>query len=197
MYLEFVTKRLPGQLTFHKQLKSLKMEENQPKIGKFAWTFGLLLGLASVVFSLMLYFAEMHYEQSWPVRIIGIILTVAAIVLATIQFKKANSGLLSISEALKLGAGIGLVGGIIALAFYWLLTNVIEPDFMDKAMAIAKVNALEANPKMTDEQWAQGVEMQKKFAWLAYPIGIIIQVVLGLIIGLFTGLIMKKQKNVF
>ena len=173
------------------------MEENQPKIGKFSWTYGLILGLASVAFSLMLYFAELHYEQSWSVRIIGILLTIGAIVFATIQYKKANSGLLSISEALKIGAGIGLVGGIIALAFYWLLTNVIEPDYMDKAMAIAKVDAFAKNPKMTDEQWAQGVEMQKKFAWLAYPIGIIIQVVMGLIIGLVTGLIMKKQKNAF
>lgn len=171
------------------------MEENLPKTGKFAWTYGLLLGLASIVFSLMLYFAELHYEQSWTVRIIGIILIVGAIILATAQFKRANGGFLSISEALKLGAGIGLVGGIIGMAFYWVLTNVIEPDFMDKAMAIAKVNAFADNPKLTEEQWAQGVEMQSKLAWLAYPIGIIIQVVMGLIIGLFTGLVMKKQKN--
>ncbi|GAB5472784.1 MAG: hypothetical protein Mars2KO_08830 [Maribacter sp.] len=171
------------------------MEENLPKTGKFAWTYGLLLGLASIIFSLMLYFAELHYEQSWSVRIIGIILTVIAIFLATSQFKKANGGLLSLSQALKLGAGIGLVGGIIALAFYWVLTNVIEPDFMEKAMAIAKVQAFADNPKLTEEQWAQGMEMQGKIAWLAYPIGIILNVVIGLIIGLFTGLILKKGKN--
>lgn len=173
------------------------MEENQPKIGKFSWTYGLLLGLAGIVFSLMLYFAEMHYEQSWTVRIISIILMIAAIGLAVSQFKKANGGYLQISDALKLGAGIGVVSGIIGMAFYWILTNVIEPDFMDNAMAIAKIDAFAKNPKLTDEQWAQGVEMQKKFAWLAYPIGIIISVLLGLVIGLVTGLIMKKQKDVF
>ena len=141
------------------------MEENQPKIGKFSWTFGLILGLAGVIFSLMLYFAEMHYEQTWTVRIVGIALTIAAIVFATIQFKKANSGLLSISEALKIGAGIGLIGGIIGLAFYWLLTNVIEPDFMDKAMAIAKIEAFQKNPKLTNEQWAKGVARNYKKLW--------------------------------
>ncbi len=171
------------------------MEENQPKIGKFSWTWGIILGLAGIVFSLMLYFAEMHYEQSWTIRIISILLILGAVIIATSQYKKANSGLLSISEALKLGAGIGLVGGIIGMAFYGLLTNVIEPDFMDKAMAIAKIDAVAKNPNMTDEQWAQGVEMQKKFAWLAYPIGIIINVIMGLVIGLLTGLVMKKQKN--
>lgn len=169
------------------------MEENQPKIGKFSWTFGLILGLASVAFSFILYTMEMHYEQGWSVRIIGMLMIIAAIVMAVIQFKKANSGFLKLSDALKLGAGIGLVGGILSLAFYALLTNVIEPDFMDKAMEIAKVKTFEENPKITEEQWQQGVEMQKKFAWLAYPIGILFNVVIGLIIGLVAGLIMKKQ----
>lgn len=173
------------------------MEENLPKTGKFAWTYGLLLGLASIIFSLMLYFAELHYQQSWSVRVIGILLTIAAIVMATLQFKKANKGFLSISQALKLGAGIGLVGGILALAFYWVLTNVIEPDFMEKAMEIARVQAFKDNPKLTDEQWAKGVEMQEKIAWLVYPIGVIINVVMGLIIGLVAGLILKKEKDAF
>lgn len=171
------------------------MEENRPKTGKYALNYGLLLGGVSIIFSLMLYSVEMHYEQTWTVRIIALALAVTAIVLATIQFKKSNSGFLSLSEAMKLGTGIALVGGILSLAFYWLLSNVIEPDFMDKAMEIAKVSAFENNPKITEEQWAQGVEMQKKFAWLAYPIGIIINIVMGLVIGLITGLIMKKQEN--
>ncbi len=170
------------------------MEQNQPKIGNYSWTFGLLLGLASVVFSFMLYTMEMHYEQSWPVQVIGILLTAVAIVIAASQFKKANDGYLKVSEALKLGMGIGLVSAVIGLIYYALLTNVIEPDFMDKAMDIAKVKALEENPKITDEQWQQGVEMQKKFAWLAYPFILIFSIIIGLVIGWITGLVMKKQK---
>lgn len=173
------------------------MEENQPTIKKISWTFGIILGLVSIVFSLMLYSVDMHYEQSWTVRIISTLLMIAAIVFATVQYKKENSGFLTLSEALKLGTAIGVISGIITLAFFWLLTNVIEPDYMEKAMEIAKVGAFEANPKMTDEQWSQGAEMQEKFAWLAYPIGIIINIIFGLIIGLVTGLIMKKEKNSF
>ncbi len=170
------------------------MEENQPKIGKFCWTYGLLLGVAGIVFSVMLYSMDMHYEQGWEIRIIGTLLMIAAIVLGTIQFKKANSGYLTIANALKLGAGIALVGGILSIVYYALLTNVIEPDFMDKVMEIAKVKTFEENPNLTEEQWNQGVEMQKSFAWIAYPAIIIINVGIGLVIGLVTGLIMKKQK---
>ncbi len=170
------------------------MEQNQPKVGKFSWTFGLILGLASVAFSFMLFTMEMHYEQSWPVQAIGILMTAIVIVIATSQFKKANSGYLKVSEALKLGMGIGLVSAIIGLMYYAILTNVMEPDFMDKAMDIAKVKALEDNPRITDEQWQQGADMQKKFAWLAYPFILIFSIILGLVIGWITGLIMKKQK---
>lgn len=170
------------------------MEVNQPKIGKFSWTYGLLLGAASVAFSVMLFTMDMHYEQGWAVRIIGLVLMLAAVLLGIIQYKKANSGFLIISDGLKLGAGIGLVSAILALIWYALLTNVIEPDFFDKSMEIAKVKVLEDNPKMTDEQWNQGVEMQKSFAWLAYPFVIIINIIIGLVIGAIAGAVMKNPR---
>lgn len=170
------------------------MEENQPKIGKFSWTFGLLLGLATIAFSVMLYSMDLHYEQGWGVRSINLVLMVAAIILAIIQYKKANSGFLKIVEGVKLGAGIGLVAAILGLIWYALLTNFIEPDFFDKSMEIAKVKVLEDNPQMTDEQWDQGVEMQKKFSWMAYPIVIILNIIIGLIIGVIVGAIMKNKR---
>lgn len=170
------------------------MEENEPKIGKFTWTYGLLLGLVSVIFGVMLYSADLHYEQGWEIRTIGIVLTIAAIVVGVIQYKKANNGYLKIVHGLKLGAGMALVAAILGLLWYALLSNVIEPDFLDKSMDIAKVKVMEENPKMTDEQWNQGVEMQKKFAWMAYPAILIINVITGLVIGLIVGLILQKQR---
>lgn len=173
------------------------MEENQPKYGKFIWTYGLLLGLVSIAFGVILFSMDMHYEQGWDVRIIGLVVTIAAIVLGIAQYKKANSGYLKIIDGLKMGAGIGLVGGMLSLLWYAILTNVIEPDFMDKAMAIAKVKAFDENPKLTEEQWAQGMEIQKQFAWVTYPIVLIFNVIVGLVIGLIAGLILKKQKPAY
>ncbi|HET8737480.1 MAG TPA: DUF4199 domain-containing protein [Pricia sp.] len=173
------------------------MEENQPKTGKFIWTYGSLFGLVGIAFAVILFSMDLHYEQGWDVRIIGTLLMVGAIVWGTFEFKKANAGYLKIVDAIKIGVGIGLIGAIFSLVWYALLTNVIEPDFMDKAMEVAKVKAFEENPNITEEQWAQGVEMQKKFAWVGYPIAIIINMLLGLIIGLIVGLIMKKQKPAY
>ncbi|MAU16369.1 MAG: DUF4199 domain-containing protein [Muricauda sp.] len=170
------------------------MEEQQPKTGKFALNYGLLLGAVFIVFGVMLYTQKMHYETSTAIIVISIVLMAAAIFVAVNAFKKANGGYLTISEALKVAVGVALVATILSLAYQYVLTNFIEPDFMDKAMEIAKPKAMAQNPSLTEEQWEQGVEMQKSFAWIQYPVGLIMNSVIGLILGLITGLILKKSK---
>ncbi len=173
------------------------MEENTPKIGKYSLNYGLLLGLVGVVFGVMLYMQELHYEQNWSVFGISVLLTLLAIILGVSAYKKANGGYLKLVDALKIGTGIAVVSTIVSLLFQYVLTTFIEPDFMDKALEIAKASTFEKNPNLTEEQWQQGVEMQKKFAWLRYPIGLIMFTLIGLILGLFVGLAMKKDKPAY
>ncbi|MHA7864632.1 DUF4199 domain-containing protein [Flagellimonas marinaquae] len=170
------------------------MEEQQAKTGKFALNYGLLSGLVAVVFGVMLYTQKMHYETSTPIIIISIVILAAIVFFAINAYKKANGGYLTITEALKVGVGVALVSAIISLIYQFVLTNVIEPDFMDKVMEIAKPKAMAQNPNMTEEQWEQGVEMQKSFAWIQYPVLLIMNAVLGLILGLISGLILKKSQ---
>ncbi|SNR42947.1 Protein of unknown function [Maribacter sedimenticola] len=173
------------------------MEENQPKTGKFALNYGLVTGIIGVIFGIMLYIMDMHYEQGAAVQITQTLILAAGIVMAIIQFKKTGNGLLSISEALKVGAGVALIAAIVGLLYFFLLSNVIEPDYLDKVYEIGKVKAMADNPSLTEEQIDQGIEMQKGFAWVMYPIGLIINVVIGLIIGLITGLILKKEEAAY
>ncbi|MCP4976041.1 MAG: DUF4199 domain-containing protein [Maribacter sp.] len=173
------------------------MEENQPKTGKFALNYGVLLGVVSVIFGLMLFSMDMHYDQGWAIRGINLALAFAAIIFGISQFKKANDGFLTISQALKLGTGIALIAGIIVLIYFFLLSNVIEPDYMDKMFEIGKAKAMTDNPNLTEEQVDQGIEMQKSFAWVAYPIILIMNIIIGLVFGLISGLIMKKQKPTY
>ncbi|MBD1261141.1 DUF4199 domain-containing protein [Maribacter polysiphoniae] len=173
------------------------MEQNEPKTGKYALNFGVLLGVVSVVFGLMLFSMDMHYDQGWAIRGISLVLTVAAIFLGIFQYKKANGGYLTISEALKIGTGIALIAGIIGLIYFFLLSNVIEPGYMDKMYEIGKVQAMADNPNLTEEQIDQGIEMQKGFAWLTYPFILIMNIIIGLVLGLISGLILKKQKPAY
>lgn len=171
------------------------MEGNQPKIGSYALKFGLIAGAIGLVFGVMLFFQKMHYEQSTAITVINISILFAVVAFCVNQFKKDNDGYLKLGESLKLGTGVALIAAVLGLLWYFLLSNdIIEPGYMDKAMEIAKETQMEKNPQMTDEQWEQGVEMQKKFMWMAYPIGLIFNAILGLVAGLVFGLIMRKDR---
>lgn len=169
-------------------------EQPQVKPTKYILNYGLLLGLVSVVFSLMLYFQGLHYEQTAAINAIGFVILFAMVLVTLFQFRKANGGFLSLGQAIKIGTGVAVVGALIGIVYFLLLSNVIEPDYMDKVNEIAKAKAFENNPNLTQEQWDQGMAMQEKFRWIFYPIIIIIQAILGLISGLIGGLIFKKAK---
>lgn len=173
------------------------MEENQPKTGNFAWKYGALAGAAVVVFSLMLYSMDMIYQQNMAISLIPFVLVATGIVLAIVQFKSDSLGFLSLSDALKIGTGVGVVAGIISVLYILILSNVIEPDYMDNMFAAQRETVMAENPKITAEQMDQGIEMQKKFAWVGYPVALIMYALFGLIVGLITGLILKKQKPAY
>ena len=173
------------------------MEENKLKTRKYSLQFGLIAGLVGVIFGVMLFTMDMHYERSFAIQAVQFGILAVFIVIAIIQFKKANGGFLKLGQAVKLGAGVGLIAAIIGTIYFLVLSNVIEPDYMAKASEIAKVEAFESNPKLTQEQWDQGMEMQEKFFSVFLAVGVIFSALFGLIVGLITGLITKKEQPAY
>lgn len=173
------------------------MEELQLKTRTFSLKFGVLFGVFSIVFSFMLYSADMQYENGALVQIIQYSLLATAVILGIYQFKKANGGFLSIVEGMKIGTLAAFIGAVIAVIYFYVFANFIQPDFLDNMFEIQKQQAMAANPSLTEEQMNQGIEMQKKFAWIWYPGVVIIYTIFGFIVGLITGLIMKKEKPAY
>lgn len=171
------------------------MEENQPKTGKFALTYGLILGVISVIYAFMLYSMDMHYQGGMAVFLISIGLSLAALIIAMIQFKKANNGFMSFAQALKVGVGVCLVGGIIGIIFNQLMSNVIDPEMMSKAMEYQR-NELMESTALTTEQIDAQLEMGAKFQTplMQVLIGLIFSIVLGFILSLIPALVLKKQE---
>ncbi len=170
------------------------MEENEVKTKKFTVQYGLLGGLVGVVFGIMLFSMDLHYDRSAAIQGIQFGILGVFVVIGILQFKKANGSYLTIKQALKIGAGIGLIAALIGTVYFLILSNVIEPDYLEKAGEISKVQAFEDNPRLTQEQWDQGMEIQKKFFPILLAIGLIMSALFGLVIGLITGLIAKKDK---
>jgi hypothetical protein len=169
------------------------MEANPPKTGKFSLNYGLILGGLGVIFGLMLFLSDAHTSQSPVNSIISIAMSIGVIFWGILNFRKANDGYLSIKEALKLGAGIALIAGIITILWTVLLSNVLDPDFPSKIMDARLAEAAETT-NLTPEQLQQQKEMGLKFWWFGYPVILVVNIIIGLVIGLVGGLIFKKAQ---
>lgn len=172
------------------------MEEINPKTGKFALNYGLLLGGISMIFAFMLYTADMHYQGGIAVMLISIALSLAALIVAMIQFKKANNGFMTFGQALKIGVGVCLIGGIIGIIFNQIMSNVIDPDMLAKAMEFQKNQLLETT-SMTAEQVDAQMEMGKTFSTPTMQIvfGLIFSLLVGFVLSILPALVLKRNEN--
>lgn len=172
------------------------MEEQQPKTGKFSFNYGLILGGISVIFGVMLYTQELHTSQSPALMVVGIVMAAVVTFLGISAFKKANGGYLTLTEALKIGAGVALIAGIIGVLYNIVLVNYIDPDAPSKIMD-ARLGPSLMNGEITQEQFDMQKEQSLKFWWMGYPVLLIINILIGLALGLITGLILKKAKPAY
>ncbi|MCQ0111256.1 Protein of unknown function [Zhouia amylolytica] len=170
------------------------MENTQPKTGKFALRFGLILGAISIVFSLMLFSLDMHYEQNTAAGIIGIVIMAAVVSIAIFQYRKANNNVLTLSQALKVGIGVALIAGVIGVIYQYLLVNVIDASFMEKFAEMQRAKLTEMG-KFTSEEIDKQIEASKNYFWIGYPIALIMSLFFGFIVSLIAGLIMKKAPS--
>ncbi|WP_224483290.1 DUF4199 domain-containing protein [Robertkochia aurantiaca] len=171
------------------------MENNQPKTSKYALNYGMLLGLISIVFFLILYFMDLHYQGGIPVLVVSLVIQLGVILAALRAFKTANGGYMSLAEGLKIGVGLCLIGGIIGIIFSQILANVIDPDMMQKQLEIARADM--ADRGLNQEQIEAQMEMAKKFQkpWIQAAFALIGSLFFGFILTLIPALVMKKSES--
>jgi len=174
------------------------MEGNQTTTGKLALKYGLILGLLGIVFNLMLYSQDLHYQIDLTRLLvnvgIGLAFVLGGSIFAMKEFKKANDGFMSFGQGLKIGVGLSLISGIIATIFGFILAEVIDPEMQEKAITFAVESMRDAG--MTEEQIDQRMEGQREPNYpLQIGVGLIFSIVLGFIGSLIPALVLKKQED--
>jgi len=172
------------------------MEDQQKPTNKTALNYGVYLGIASILISVILFALGKQYEQDWKNGVISFVIMTTIIALGIKKFKELNGGFLTLGQGLKTGIAIALIGGVISIIYTLIFMNFIEPDFMEKSMELARQKMLD-NPNLSEEQMEQAIEMQKKFSGPAMiaAFGLIWTLFLGFIISLISSLIMQKKEN--
>ncbi|MET2984416.1 DUF4199 domain-containing protein [Aureibaculum conchae] len=172
------------------------MENQQKPTKNIALNYGLILGVASILLSVIIYAMGMAYKQDWKTGSISFIITIVVIILGIKKYKEANNGFLSLGQGLKTGVGIALIGAVIGIAYTLIFINVIEPDFMEKTLEISRQKMLE-NPNLSEDQIDQGLEMQRKFSSPAIiaAVGLVWSLFIGFVVSLIASLVMKRTEE--
>ena len=166
----------------------------QPK--KVIINYGMILGIISVFLSVIAYVTNTHLQPHWSVMVIGMLVFIAVLVYGIKAFKKQNSGFLSIGQALKVGIGIALIAALLGALWMLLLTNVLEPDYMEQVSEVQREQMMERFPDMSEAQMEQAMEMNAKFSspWITIASSIVVNLFIGFLVALIVGAIMKQKR---
>ena len=162
----------------------------------FILTYGGILGALSAVFSFMLYTMDMHYQGGTMVTIVSVILSVALYAVGMFQYRNANSGLMTFWQGVKIGVGIALISGIIVVLFNLILTRVIDPETMSKAMNFQREQLIE-NTDLTLEQIDAQLAAMQQFQTPAIQaaFGLLFSVIFGFLLSLLPAAILRKSEE--
>ncbi|AUC84876.1 DUF4199 domain-containing protein [Polaribacter sp. ALD11] len=169
--------------------------ENQVNSKGFIVNNGVILGVASVIFALVLYATGNHLKPHWSASVINAIIFIGTIIYGIKQYKAANNGFLSWGQGVKVGVGVAIVGGLILVIYNYLFTNFIEPDFMQQMMDIQNQAFLDQG--MSEEQVEAANQMGKAFQgpFLLAALGIISYAIGGFVVAAIAAAIMKKSEE--
>ena len=176
------------------------METKNVNFLSIALRNGILLGLASVAFTVLLYITDFLYTDSTLLAVItwliNIAISVVFIVMAVEQYKKANEGFLSIGEAIKVGVLVAVIAGVIGAIYQVIYATIIDPDYYDKVVEVAmkKMSAManfneEQMEEFLDKMYANNPSIVSSFST-----SVIFSAIGGLIISAIVGVVKKKEQ---
>jgi len=144
----------------------------------------------------MLFVMKMHTEENSISSLVSALILAGSITAGQIAFRKLNNGYLNLSEAMKIGLGVTVIGLLIGILYFWFQSTILDPNSIDKLMDIEINKAIDQFPEITDEQIAA---VSRSLEWWFSPIPLTAMMlafglIIGSIISLVTGLIVKKSR---
>ena len=158
---------------------------------------GLILGLALVIYTLLLYFLDQTFNQK--LGYVSILILIAGLVLGVKSFRDdARGGIMSYGQGVGAGTIIGLYAGIIGAIFTYLLYTVIDPDLTGKLLTFTEEKFIESG-RVPEEMIDTIMEQQKKFMapWIMSIGAVINYVFFGVVVSLIASIFLKKEGNPF
>ncbi len=167
----------------------------KPSTARVALKWGVISGIVSVVFTLILFLTNQIGNQA--LGFFPLVFAIVLIVLAMREYRSLNEGYLSFGEGFGVGALVAAIGGLISATFSTIYTTFVDTTFYER-LADTMQEQWEKQG-LSDVQIEQASEMTKMFQspGLLFAIGLISSVIGGIILSLIIAAIMRKNRPVF
>lgn len=168
------------------------MEEKSTSKTKAILINGIILGLALTVFSVLLYIFNLNMKSymDW----FNYLIILGVVIYATKTYRDNNlNGSMTYGQALGLGTLILLIGVFIYSIYNYIFLTVIDPDFLDKVLAIAEESLLDKG--LSDDQIEMSMSISRKMATpvISSISGFVGKSIFGFILLLISSAFLKKE----
>lgn len=176
------------------ETQELPETSKSPSLLSISLTQGAILGVALIIYSLILNFLGLN-EQSWWNLILNTVIVALVLNLAMKEFKRDNQGYLSMGQGISLGSLVSLFGAILSAGFSVIYIYLIDPEFIERTLRRAEIQLVSQNPDMSDQQ----IDYVLSFSeWFLKPVpvfmmGLIVTFILGFLISIVMAFVNKKE----
>jgi ABC-type multidrug transport system fused ATPase/permease subunit len=170
------------------------MEEKPRSATMHAMYYGLITGAAMVIFSLILYIADLYMNST--IGYISFLILIGGMIWGTLDFRKLSpNGLLTYGKAFSTCFLIALFAAIISALYTFVFAEFINPNFSQEILDKAREGMMNSGQPMTDEQIDQAMTWTERFTT---PVmitiwGFITTVAISAIISLVAAIFLKKE----
>ena len=159
-----------------------------------ALTWGIILGLVSIVYSVILYMVDQVFNQT--LGYLSILILIAGLVISVKSYRdNVLEGEITFGKAFGFGVLVALVSAVLGAIYSYLLYTVIDPDLQKKMLEMAAEKMLEKG--VPEGQIDQALEITKRFmSPVITSIGAVFSgTLIGTIISLVVAAIFKKESE--
>lgn len=168
--------------------------ENRVSVWKANLNNGIILGLAGVVFTLVLWFTEQTTNKSIG-YIWFLVLAIALFFMIKAYRDNYMRGFITYGQSLGAGVVILLYYAIISAIFGYILYKFLDPGLIDKMLLVAEETMIEQG--IPESAMEQGLKVQKKLMTPAFMAiaSIFSTMLIGTIIALLISIFTRREGN--
>lgn len=168
------------------------MEEKNTSVFYNGLIWGVIIGLVSVIYSVMLYVFDQTLNRS--LGYLSFVILLAGLAYSMYYYREnVRDGIMPFGTAFGFGVVVVVTAGIIGQIYFYLQLTVIDPGLQDKMLEMAMDKMMERG--VPEDQLDQAMNVTKKFmspVFMAVS-GLIFTAIFGTVLSLISAAIFKRD----